>query len=222
MSESNAEVSPDLHEQAQAALYDRVKQAHAAIVGPSAIRLSEIDKNLPPEERQVRRETFADRAQTLLSKMADDALKVYEDAIQRRGHHQAALDQLQAAVGLPVDPAAHQAEVERREAAHAEVRAITTPVPVMPVHPAVALLDLDGDGIPDELEPAIQPYSGGIERSQPPSTGASSGHYQPAPNVSAAEAAKNRVGPNPYMPASKPPTTDPAEIKRRQELATGG
>lgn len=216
MSESNEEVGPDLHEQAQAALYDRVRRAHAAIVDPSSIRLSEIDKNLTPENRAARRETFSERAQHLFNKMVEDAQKVYEDAIQRRGPHQAALDQLQGAVGLPVDPAAHQAEVERREALHAEARAVNTPVPVVPVHPAAALLDLDGDGIPDELEPDIQPYTGGVETAKPPLNGP--GHYQPAPSVSAAETAKNRVGPNPYMPQG--PTTDPAEIKRRQELAT--
>lgn len=51
----------------------------------------------------------------LNDEMDQKAMSVYEAAIQRRGPHQAAQDAMQAGVGLPVDAAKRQAEIERRE-----------------------------------------------------------------------------------------------------------
>lgn len=46
--------------------------------------------------------------------MEDREMSVYEDAKRRRGARQAAMDQLQGAIGLPVDPVLRQRAVEER------------------------------------------------------------------------------------------------------------
>jgi len=126
----------DLHEQAQQALYDRVDEAHAKIVQNATQQLEGETKDAAPDEKHRRKSILKERAEMLLTSMRDKAKAVYEDAARRRGWHQASLDQLQGAVGLPLDAAERQAEVERRLDAHHEAMA--------PSH----ALQKAGDGLP--------------------------------------------------------------------------
>jgi len=127
----------DLHEQAQQALYDRVDEAHAKIVQNATQQLEGETKDAAPDEKHRRKSILKERAEMLLTSMRDTAKAVYEDAARRRGWHQASLDQLQGAVGLPLDAAERQAEVERRLEAHHEAMAPIRGVPPQP-HPMTA------------------------------------------------------------------------------------
>jgi len=127
----------DLHEQAQQALYDRVDEAHAKIVQNATQQLEGETKDAAPDEKHRRKSILKERAEMLLTSMRDKAKAVYEDAAQRRGWHQASLDQLQGAVGLPLDAAERQAEVERRLDAHHEAMAPIRGAPPQP-HPMTA------------------------------------------------------------------------------------
>jgi len=127
----------DLHEQAQQALYDRVDEAHAKIVQNATQQLEGETKDAAPDEKHRRKSILKERAEMLLTSMRDKAKAVYEDAARRRGWHQASLDQLQGAVGLPLDAAERQAEVERRLDAHHEAMAPIRGAPPQP-HPMTA------------------------------------------------------------------------------------
>ncbi len=146
----------DLHEQAKQALYDRVEQAHSIIVKDAEARLAGETKDADPAERQRRVGMLKERAQAAMQAMHVKAMNVYHDAIQRRGQHQASLDQLQGAVGLPLDAEKRQAEVEKREALqHEAMEPVRGPLnPPQHVENNAAMLLLDDKPV-DEMPRSI-------------------------------------------------------------------
>lgn len=113
-SSGGGDVSPDLDKQARDAVIDR---AHANFDGNSAgarMRLNAELQNVDPATRKSREDEFQAKADLARKDAVDRAIAVYEGAIKRRGAHQAAMDQLQGAVGLPTDPELRQREIERR------------------------------------------------------------------------------------------------------------
>lgn len=121
VSESDAEARPavddgldGLDEQAREAVEHRANVFFDAGVEGARLRLNEELKVADPETRRKRTEEFEHNAEQLRRKAVEDAMAIYEDAIVRRGRHQAIMDQMQGAAGLPDDPRLRQAEVERR------------------------------------------------------------------------------------------------------------
>lgn len=108
--------APDLDAQARAAVEDRAGAFFDSTAAGARIRLNEELKNVDDETRRRRTEDFQHNVDQMRQKAIDDAMAIYEDAIQRRGPHQAAMDQLQGAVGLPADPKRRQVEIEKRTA----------------------------------------------------------------------------------------------------------
>jgi hypothetical protein len=106
-----------LHEQATAVLKDRADVFHSGFARAARLRLdSELTNEKDPEVARKRRSDFESNSERLRADLHKKAMGVYEDAIQRRGRRQAAMDQLQGAIGLPTDPVLRQREVERRSA----------------------------------------------------------------------------------------------------------
>jgi len=113
-SSGNEAVDPELDAQARAAVEER---AHAFFDGSSSgarMRLNAELQNVDANTRKTREDEFQGRADAARKEAVDKAMAVYEDAIKRRGPRQAAMDQLQGAIGLPADPALRQREIERR------------------------------------------------------------------------------------------------------------
>lgn len=106
----------DLHEQAIDALNYRSDQLHGSMMRNDRIRLEGELRDADPQVRERRLAEFDRNAREMQGEMRKKAMAVYDDAIRRRGRRQAAMDQLQGAVGLPVEPAQRQREVERRSA----------------------------------------------------------------------------------------------------------
>lgn len=112
--QANDAVDPELDAQARAAVEER---AHAFFDGASSgarMRLNAELANVDANTRKSREDEFQARAEVARKDAVEKAMAVYEDAIKRRGAHQAAMDQLQGAVGLPADPQLRQREIERR------------------------------------------------------------------------------------------------------------
>lgn len=104
----------DLDAMAIEALNHRADAYTNRFVRSAKIRLDEEMKNADQGAKDKRYADFDKRCDQVRQEMRDKAMAVYKDAIARRGAHQAALDQLQGAVGLSADPAQRQTEVEAR------------------------------------------------------------------------------------------------------------
>lgn len=119
-----ADAAGDLHEQAKAAIEHRVlEQFREHVLAKMSTRgeqLKACGDDVEKQEAVV--EKHRDEDDSMLERLFNFARDVYEKAIERRGQHQAAIDALQSAVGLPLNPETRQAEVERREAHHEEAQ----------------------------------------------------------------------------------------------------
>ena len=104
----------ELDKQARDAVEHRATAAFDASMAGGRARLNEELKTADQATRERREAEFNAQNKQLREDAVKRAMAVYEDAIKRRGHRQAATDQMQAAVGLPTDPARRQAEIEKR------------------------------------------------------------------------------------------------------------
>lgn len=105
----------NLDQDARDAIAHRVSQLHGNFTRRDNLRADEEDKSLTDEERADRKAKRESQSNQIGEEIYAKAVSVYEDAIKRRGAHQAALDQLQGGIGLPLEAAKRQAEIERRE-----------------------------------------------------------------------------------------------------------
>lgn len=105
----------ELDEQAREIIEHRSEMLFRGVLQPEDIRRNEEDKNLDGESRGDRLKKYSQQDQAVAGEIRKKGIAVYEDAIKRRGARQAALDVMQNAVGLPLDAAKRQAEIERRE-----------------------------------------------------------------------------------------------------------
>lgn len=104
----------DLDAQARAAVEDRAGAFFDSTVAGARIRMNAELATADEATRKAKMDEFQKRVDEDRKKAVDEGMAIYEDAIKRRGHRQAAMDQLQGAVGLPADPKRRQAEIERR------------------------------------------------------------------------------------------------------------
>lgn len=104
----------DLDAQARAAVEDRAGAFFDSSVAAARIRMNAELATADEATRKTRMDEFQKRVDEDRKKAVDDGMAIYEDAIKRRGHRQAAMDQLQGAVGLPADPKRRQVEIEKR------------------------------------------------------------------------------------------------------------
>lgn len=113
----------DLHEQAKSAIEHRVTmQLEQHIRSQLAARTEAIRACTDSSKADELVEMHKQEDNGVLHRLFEAAKKVYQSAIERRGPHQAAIDALQGAVGLPLDPHERQIEVEKREADHHEAQ----------------------------------------------------------------------------------------------------
>lgn len=112
----------ELHEQAKSAIEHRVlEQFKERVRGMLSTRGEQL-KSAPVEMHDEIIEKHKDEDDSILDRLFQGAKAVYERAIERRGSRQAALDALQGAIGLPLDPQLRQDEIERREVHHEEAQ----------------------------------------------------------------------------------------------------
>lgn len=104
------------HDMAVRSIEERVVRQFVALTGGEAARRAEEDR-ADPKGADDRKSRYEEQDRRLINLLRDRAVAVYEDACERRGDAQAAADAMSGAIGLPVDPEARQAEIERREAA---------------------------------------------------------------------------------------------------------
>lgn len=200
---SNDTVDPNLDAQARAAVIDR---ANAFFDGTSAgarMRLNAELQNVDEATRNSRMDQFQAKADAARKEAVDRAIAIYEDAIKRRGAHQAAMDQLQGAVGLPADPELRQREIEKRtEMGDAAMRAqsgVGTVAGNLEGGPIGTRLDVfQGDQSRAEFNPHVQ-----------------EGHGQNIAAMARASARLQEIAPN--APMTQENVNDPHGANARME-----
>jgi hypothetical protein len=110
--ETPQEQSP--HDIAVAAIEERVIRQFAQLTNGEVSRRAQED-SADPDGADKRASKYEEQDRNLIGMLRDRAVGVYESARERRGDLQAAADATSSAIGLPVDPEARQAEIERRE-----------------------------------------------------------------------------------------------------------